>query len=182
MVFGPFHGRDGSRQEDGGCKSAFPGSTRRALLASCLGAIALRRFAKAQTVNRSLVEGLRTSLNGQLIVPGDPSYEQARRPISFNPTTDKHPQMIVRCLTREDVVRAVVFAQERAFEVAVRSGGHDVLGASVCAGRVIALPPFRKITINPQERATNIVNGSHTRAPHCFLSLYSHQTLTNTTS
>ncbi len=159
MVFGPFHGRDGSRQEDGACKSAFPGSTRRALLASGLGAIALRRFAKAQTVNRSLVEGLRTSLNGQLIVPGDPSYEQARRPISFNPTTDKHPQMIVRCLTREDVVRAVVFAQERALEVAVRSGGHDVLGASVCDGMVIDLSPMRKITIDPERRTAHVEAG-----------------------
>jgi hypothetical protein len=91
--------------------------TRRAALARSLGAIALRPFAKAQTVARSLVEGLRASLKGQLIVPGDPNYEQARRPISFNPTTDKHPQMIVRCLTREDVARAVVFARERRLDV-----------------------------------------------------------------
>jgi FAD/FMN-containing dehydrogenase len=159
MVLGSSLGWGGSRHEDRGYKSAFPRLTRRAALASGLGAIALRPFAKAQTVARSLVEGLRTSLNGQLIIPGDPSYEQARRPISFNPTTDKHPQMIVRCTTREDVVRAVVFARERALETAVRSGGHDVLGASVCDGMVIDLTLMKKITIDPERRTAHVESG-----------------------
>jgi FAD/FMN-containing dehydrogenase len=159
MVSGSFHGRDENRHENDGYKSAFPRLTRRAALAGGLAAIALRPFAKAQTVTRSLVEGLRTSLNGQLIVPGDPSYEEARRPISFNPTTDKHPQVIVRCITREDVARAVVFAQERALETAVRSGGHDVLGASVCDGMVIDLSPMRKITIDLERRTARVESG-----------------------
>ncbi len=139
--------------------SLSPRLTRRAAFASGLGAIALHPFVKAQTVTRSLVEGLRTSLNGQLIVSGDPSYEQARRPISFNPTTDKHPQMIVRCFTREDVARAIVFAREHALETAVRSGGHDVLGASVCDGMVIDLSPLRKISIDPERRTAHVESG-----------------------
>jgi FAD binding domain-containing protein len=145
--------------QGGGSNSAFPRLSRRAALASALGAIAPHRSAKAQKVTRSLIDGLRTRLNGSVIVPGDPSYEQARRPVSFNPTTDKHPQMIVRCFTREDVARAVVFAQDRALETAVRSGGHDVLGASVCDGMVIDLSPMRRIALDPERRTAHVESG-----------------------
>jgi len=72
---------------------------------------------------------------------------------SFNPTSDKHPQMIVRCLAPEDVIQAVSFARDKALEVAVRSGGHDLLGASVCDGLVIDLSPMKKMRID-RERGT----------------------------
>jgi FAD/FMN-containing dehydrogenase len=160
MALGSFHGGDAGLDSHCGYRFSFPRLTRRAVLAGGLGAIAHRPFAKAQTViSQSLVERLRTSLSGHLLVPGDPGYEGARRPISFNPTTDKHPQMIVRCATQEDVARAIGFARERALEVAVRSGGHDVLGASVSDGMVIDLSPLRMITVDPERRMAHVESG-----------------------
>jgi FAD/FMN-containing dehydrogenase len=133
--------------------------TRRAALTGSLAALTSRSFLRAQTVGPSLIEGLRARLTGQVIVPDDPSYEQARRPISFNPTTDHQPRVIVRCATREDVASAVVFAREHDLEVAIRSGGHDVLGASVCDGMVIDLSALKKTAIDPARRTAHVESG-----------------------
>lgn len=106
------------------------------------------------------LEKFRAGLKGQLIVAGDPGYDRARAVASFNPTTDKHPQLIVRCANREDVARAVSFAREQSIEVAVRGGGHDVLGASVCeGGMVIDLSPMKDIHIDPTNRTAQVQAG-----------------------
>jgi FAD/FMN-containing dehydrogenase len=156
MAFGSFHDQPAYF-----CRgnSSLPRLTRRAALTGSLATLTSRSFLRAQTVSRSLVEGLRARITGQLIVPDDPGYEQARKPISFNPTTDHHPQVIVRCATREDVAGAVVFAHEHALEVAIRSGGHDVLGASVCDGMVIDLSALKKTAIDPVRRTAHVESG-----------------------
>jgi FAD/FMN-containing dehydrogenase len=90
----------------------------------------------APIARRALSE-LAASLKGRLILPGDHDYDAARRVASFNPATDKRPAMIVRCGDAADVVRAVAFARSERLEVAVRAGGHDVLGESVCNGGML---------------------------------------------
>jgi FAD/FMN-containing dehydrogenase len=67
--------------------------------------------------------------------------------------------MIIRCATPEDVVRAVVFAREQGLEVAVRSGGHDVLGASVGDGLVIDLALMKAISVEPEHRTARVEAG-----------------------
>src|SRR5262249_46362476 len=89
----------------------------------------------------------REGLKGGLILAGDRDYDSARRVASFNPTTDKHPEMIVRCAAPEDVIRAISFARDKGLEVAVRSGGHDLLGASVCDGLVVDLSLMRQLRV-----------------------------------
>jgi FAD/FMN-containing dehydrogenase len=136
-----------------------PRLTRRKALAGAVS-IPFFSFLKAQIgISPSLVEGLRNSLNGRVIVPADSEYDSTRRLASFNPTTDKHPKMIVRCATPEDVVRAVVFAREHSLEVAVRSGGHDVLGASVCDGLVIDLSSLNAISVDTKHRTAHLEAG-----------------------
>ena len=56
------------------------------------------------------IEELRGSIQGQVLLPGSDAYDGARR--IWNATIDKHPAVIVRCTTTEDVVRAVNFARE----------------------------------------------------------------------
>jgi hypothetical protein len=142
--------------------------TRRSLLAGIAGGIVLNtlpfRLAlgllKPQTtVNPSDLAKFRRDLKGQLILPSDRDYDSARRVASFNPTTDKHPQMIVRCAEPDDVIRAVSFARDKAMEVAVRSGGHDLLGASVCDGIVIDLSPMKKTRIDEDRRIVRVEPG-----------------------
>jgi FAD/FMN-containing dehydrogenase len=61
--------------------------------------------------------------------------------------------MIVRCLEPQDVIRSISFAHDKALDVAVRSGGHDLLGASVCDGIVIDLSRMKEISF-ARERGT----------------------------
>jgi FAD/FMN-containing dehydrogenase len=87
-------------------------------------------------------------LSGDLIVPGDPGYDDARE--VFNAMHDKRPAAIARCARTEDVVAAVGFAREHGLVVAVRSGGHSVAGLSVCdGGLLIDLSGLKRIEVDP---------------------------------
>ncbi len=97
------------------------------------------------------LEHLRTAIHGRVIVPGGAEYDRARRVVSFNPLTDKYPALIVRCADPTDVVHAVDFARNNELEIAVRSGGNDVLGESVCQeGLLIDLSPMKVLEIDPE--------------------------------
>ncbi len=96
---------------------------------------------------------LAVELDGDLIQPTSASYEELRRPVSFNPRTDRRPAAIARCASEADVARSVAFAGDRRLEIAVRGGGHDVLGASVCAeGLVIDLSLMKASEVDPEAR------------------------------
>jgi FAD/FMN-containing dehydrogenase len=78
---------------------------------------------------------LREGLSGELMLPGDPRYDEARK--VFNAMHDKRPAAIARCASTDDVLAAVTFAREHGLVVAVRSGGHSVAGLSVCEGGLL---------------------------------------------
>ena len=95
----------------------------------------------------------RRHFKGTIVAPGDENYDRARAVASLNPSTDKKPKLIARCANADDVARALEFAQQQSLEIAVRGGGHDVLGASVCEGGiVIDLAPMNAIHIDPIRR------------------------------
>src|SRR5829696_1846380 len=81
------------------------------------------------------IEQFQTDFRGELITPGDPSYEQARR--IWNASIDKHPGLIARCTGVADVIVAVNFARENELLVAVRAGGHNVGGRAVCDNGIV---------------------------------------------
>jgi FAD/FMN-containing dehydrogenase len=103
----------------------------------------------------------RNKFKGTVILPGDADYDRARAPASFNPRTDKHPRFIARCMTADDIVTALEFAHTQSLEVAVRSGGHDALGASVCEGGiVIDLSQMKSIVIDREHRTARVEPGA----------------------
>ena len=79
---------------------------------------------------KTSIQKLSASLEGPVVLAGDELYEQARRVASHNPTTDKHPAVIVGCTSVEDVAASIRFAREQALPLAIQGGGHDVLGQS----------------------------------------------------
>jgi FAD/FMN-containing dehydrogenase len=98
-------------------------------------------------------------LRGQLIVPGDPDYESARR--VWNAMSDKHPAMIVRCAGVADVITGVNFAREQGMHVAVRGGGHNAAGNAVCdGGLVIDLTRMRGVRVDPAARTARAEGGA----------------------
>lgn len=91
------------------------------------------------------------NLAGSVVVPGDPTYEQERR--VWNGMINKCPAAIVNCASANDVVSAVAFARATGLRVAVRGGGHNVAGLSVCdGGMVIDLSRMKRIAVDPERR------------------------------
>lgn len=108
---------------------------------------------------------LRNSVVGSVLVSGDDGYEQVRRVASFNPGTDQRPAVIVRCATATDVARSLEYARSNDLQVAVRGGGHDVMGRSVCQGGVlIDLAPMREIRVVRDGQAAAVQAGARSGA------------------
>jgi FAD/FMN-containing dehydrogenase len=90
-------------------------------------------------------------VRGEVVAPGDVAYDQARR--VWNGMIDRRPAAVVYCAGSDDVVAAVKFARSRSLVVAVRSGGHNIGGASVCdSGLVIDLSRMKQIEVDPLKR------------------------------
>lgn len=102
-------------------------------------------------LDTSAVETLEASLRGPLIRAGDPLYDEARK--VYNGMIDRRPALIARCADVADVISAVNFAREARLTVAVRGGGHNVVGFGTCDdGLVIDLSPMKGVRIDPAKR------------------------------
>jgi FAD/FMN-containing dehydrogenase len=100
----------------------------------------------------------RVSLRGQLILPIDPGYDDARK--IHNAMIDKQPALIVRCFGAADVIASVNFARKNSLSASVRGGGHNVAGTSLCDGLVIDLSGMRSIHVNPAARTVRVEGGA----------------------
>jgi hypothetical protein len=76
-------------------------------------------------VDPGAVDTLRADLRGEVVAPGDPSYDQARA--VYNAMIDKRPALVARCHDAADVVASVRFGRDQGLDIAVRSGGHNGL-------------------------------------------------------
>ena len=93
-------------------------------------------------------EELAATLRGELILPADPGYDEARA--VYNAMIDKRPAAIARCRDTADVIACVRFAREHGVEIAVRGGGHNAGGLGVWDDAlVIDLSTLRSTTVDP---------------------------------
>jgi FAD/FMN-containing dehydrogenase len=103
-------------------------------------------------------EALRAGLSGDVILPGDPGYDDARK--VFNGMIDRRPAVIARCASTDDVVAAVRFGAENDLPIAVRSGGHSVAGMSICdEGILVDLGGLKRIDVDPATRTARAGGG-----------------------
>ena len=101
---------------------------------------------------------LRQGLRGELLVPSDPGYAAAR--MVWNGMVNRHPAAIAYCAGTDDVIEAVNFARFASLPIAVRSGGHNVGGASVCDdGLVIDLSRMKGIRVDDGRRVARACAG-----------------------
>jgi FAD/FMN-containing dehydrogenase len=111
------------------------------------------------TLAAGKIEELKCGLQGELLQPGDPDYDGARK--IWNAMIDKRPALIVRCASTADVVRGVNFARENAILLAVRSGGHGIAGNALCdGGMVIDLSAMKAARVDPAGRRVSIEAGA----------------------
>ena len=90
---------------------------------------------------------LTAALEGDVVLPGSPRYDEARRP-QIPRFHDVRPEGVVLCRTPADVVEAIAFARRLSIEIAVRSGGHDFAGRSSGPGMVLDLTPMHSLEVS----------------------------------
>jgi FAD/FMN-containing dehydrogenase len=104
------------------------------------------------------LDALARDFSGDILTPGSPGYEEARR--VWNSAIDRRPAAIARCRGAADVVAAVRFADRENLYPAVRAGGHNVAGlAMVDDGLVIDVTQMKGITIDPERRTARAQSG-----------------------
>lgn len=98
-------------------------------------------------------------LDGEVVVPSDDAYADARR--IWNGMVNEYPAAVAYCATVDDVVAAVSFARDHALDAAVRSGGHSVSGASVVSGGlVVDCSRLRWVRVDPDARTVRVGAGA----------------------
>jgi len=109
-------------------------------------------------VSALAVERLGSHFRGDVILPGDTKYDQARG--VFNAAIDRRPALIARCTDVEDVAEAVNFARDEHLPLAVRGTGHNVAGYAVCDdGIVVDLSPMKSISVDRAARRVRVEAG-----------------------
>jgi len=114
--------------------------------------MAARRF------DQAAVSELLTRVRGEIVQPGDPGYDQARK--VYNAMHDRRPALIVRAANVADVIATVTFAGAQDAVLAVRGGGHSVPGFGTCDdGVVLDLGRMRGIRVDPERRTVRAEGG-----------------------
>ena len=97
--------------------------------------------------------------SGQLVQPGDPTFDELRR--VHNGLVDRHPALIARCRSAQDVADIVKCAGGAGLEIAVRGGGHNVAGRATCdRGVIIDLSLMRGVVVDASSRLARVQGGA----------------------
>src|SRR2546428_7478274 len=104
-------------------------------------------------------ERLAKTVDGDVLVPGDPGYDAARA--VWNAMVDRRPRLIVRCRNVGDVRAAVRAARDLNLEIGVRCGGHSVLGLGIPGnGLMIDLTPMGAGRVDPTQKRAFVQGGA----------------------
>ncbi len=110
-------------------------------------------------IDDATIEQLRSSIDGEVITPEDSSYEEARR--VWNGMIDRHPALIARCTSTEDVAIALNFGRDNGLIVSVRGGAHSTPGYSTCDGGIVLdLQPMNRVQVDPEARTARVQGGA----------------------
>ena len=72
-------------------------------------------------ISQEDIAQFRSQLRGELIEPGSPAYENARK--VYNAMIDKKPRLIAKCVDVADVIAAVKFGRTSGLKVCLRYSG-----------------------------------------------------------
>lgn len=113
----------------------------------------------SEQISQSALADLRRGFAGQIIMPGDPSFDEVRT--IFNAMIDRRPAIIAQCTSVADVVSAVHFGRNLGLEIAVRGGGHGVAGKALTeGGLVIDLRHMHAVSVDPDARTATVAGGA----------------------
>jgi FAD/FMN-containing dehydrogenase len=102
---------------------------------------------------------LRSELNCEVVLPGDPAYEQERK--VWNARVDRYPAAIVKCRSGKQIAQAVDLAAQLGLAVTARGGGHNVAGNAVFDdAMVIDTRHIKNVHFNQSTRTVTVGAGS----------------------
>jgi len=111
------------------------------------------------TIDSTVLDQLKSSLRGALLLPGEDGYDKSRT--VWNAMIDRRPALVVRCTGVADVQQAVGFAQKHGILTAVKGGGHNIAGSAVCdGGLLIDLSNLRSVRVDPVARVAHVEPGA----------------------
>jgi FAD/FMN-containing dehydrogenase len=106
----------------------------------------------------SALDELREGFRGEVIEPGNASYDEART--VFNGMFDRRPAAILRPAGTADVIRAIGLARLGGLPLAICGGAHSVAGFSMCDdGIVIDTRAMKGIRVDPTKRTARAQAG-----------------------
>lgn len=81
-------------------------------------------------LDEGAIKSLDDDLRGDLILPDNEEYEDARN--VWNGLINKYPAVITRVKGATDVATAIQFAHENDLETSIRGGAHHQAGSAIC--------------------------------------------------
>jgi FAD/FMN-containing dehydrogenase len=105
-----------------------------------------------------IADQLGAGFKGDVIGPDHADYGERR--LVWNDMVDKHPGVILRCTSTEDVVAAVNVARANGLPPSVRCGGHSVSGKALSdGGLTIDLSGMREVTVDAEHQLVHAGGG-----------------------
>ena len=116
------------------------------------------QLSETRALGEATVQELRDALRGELVLPGDAIYDEARS--VWNGMIDRRPSADRALHRTSDVVAAIGFARSEGLTVAVRGGGHNVAGNGTCdGGLVIDLSPMKGVKVDAEAMTVRAQGG-----------------------
>jgi FAD/FMN-containing dehydrogenase len=117
------------------------------------------------------LDELKEQLHGQLIVPTDQAYDNARS--VHNGMIDRKPSAVATVANTGDVVSTIRYARENGLDIAIRGGGHSGPGfGTVDDGVVIDFSQMRSVRVDPASMTARadagVTWGDMNAATHAF--------------
>jgi len=104
---------------------------------------------------------LRARFSGEVLVPDDAGFIEARAAAIWNGDITRQPAAIARPRTSDDVLAAVTFARAEGIDITVRGGGHAFAGHAVADGALmIDLSRMNASSVDPSTKLLRCGGGA----------------------
>ena len=113
----------------------------------------------SNTIVRSAAETLQSAIAGEVLVPADDGYDDARR--AWNLAADQRPSLVVFAESAADVLRAVQFARSHGMRIAPQGTGHGAVPLEPLDGALLLKTSrMRRVGIYPATRTARAEAGA----------------------
>src|SRR5262249_7164675 len=101
---------------------------------------------------------LSTSLEGELVLPSDPEWDEARS--AWNLAVDQRPTAVVLAETAADVAETIRAARDAGLRVAPQGTGHGATPLGDLSGTILLRTSrWRGVTVAPRRRTARVEAG-----------------------